>query len=111
MIKLSALLKESLDEKFPICELKAVSLDQFLDQELNEAEGDFGLGSNVTELPSDEFQSYLDRQAGQPVVSKKTGEPKLDKKGNPVYTTTPLPTDKFKYPYVHPSHTANTNCK
>ena len=75
------------------------SLDSFVVQELDEADM---LGAGTTELPSDELQGYLDRSAGQPDVYKKTGLPKLDKKGKQKYTTTKDPTDKFKYPYVHP---------
>jgi hypothetical protein len=75
------------------------SLDSFVAQELDEADM---LGAGTTELPSDELQGYLDRSAGQPAVYKKTGLPKLDKKGRQKYTTTKDPTDKFKFPYVHP---------
>lgn len=75
------------------------SLDSFVAQELDEADM---LGAGTTELPSDELQGYLDRSAGQPDFYKKTGLPKLDKKGKQKYTTTKDPTDKFKYPYVHP---------
>ena len=75
------------------------SLDSFVAQELDEADM---LGAGTTELPSDELQGYLDRSAGQPAIYKKTGLPKLDKKGRQKYTTTKDPTDKFKFPYVHP---------
>ena len=75
------------------------SLDSFVAQELDEADM---LGAGTTELPSDKLQGYLDRSAGQPAVYKKTGLPKLDKKGRQKYTTTKDPTDKFKFPYVHP---------
>jgi hypothetical protein len=75
------------------------SLDSFVAQELDEADM---LGAGTSEIPSDELQGYLDRSAGQPDVYKKTGLPKLDKKGRQKYVTTKNPTDKFKYPYVHP---------
>jgi hypothetical protein len=75
------------------------SLDSFVAQELDEADM---LGAGTSDIPSDELQGYLDRSAGQPDVYKKTGLPKLDKKGRQKYVTTKNPTDKFKYPYVHP---------
>ena len=75
------------------------SLDSFVAQELDEADM---LGAGTSEIPSDELQGYLDRSAGQPDIYKKTGLPKLDKKGRQKYVTTKNPTDKFKYPYVHP---------
>lgn len=75
------------------------SLDSFVAQELDEADM---LGAGTTDLPSDELQGYLDRSAGKPDVYKKTGLPKLDKKGKQKYTSTKNPTDKFKFPYVHP---------
>jgi len=85
------------------------SLDSFVAQELGpesefETELDEAdmLGAGTTELPSDALQGYLDRSAGKPDFYKKTGLPKLDKKGKQKYTTTKDPTDKFKFPYVHP---------
>ena len=81
------------------------SLDSFVKQELDinqELDESDMLGAGTTELPSDEFQRYLDRSAGQPAFYKKTGLPKLDKKGKQTYATTKNPTDKFKFPYVHP---------
>ena len=75
------------------------SLDSFVAQELAEADM---LGAGTSDIPSDELQAYLDRSAGNADVYKKTGLPKLDKKGRQKYKTTKNPTDKFKYPYVHP---------
>jgi hypothetical protein len=91
---------QSLDS-FVAQELDAQELDaQELDaQELDEVDM---LGASTSELPSDDLQKYLDRSAGEPSVYKKTGLPKLDKKGKQKYVTTKNPIDKFKYPYVHP---------
>ena len=86
------------------------SLDSFVKQELDvnqELDESDMLGAGTTELPSDEFQRYLDRSAGQPAFYKKTGLPKLDKKGKQTYATTKNPTDKFKFPYVHPKFSNN----
>jgi len=83
-----------------------MDLNQFVSSELNEAD-EFGLGANIADLPPDELQSYLKRQAGEPQVYKTgpmAGQPKLGKKGEPLYKTTPEPTDKYRYPYVHPSY-------
>ena len=76
------------------------SLDSFVAQELDEADM---LGAGTSDIPSDELQAYLDRSAGKPDIYKKTGLPKLDKKGKQKYVTTKVSTDKFKYPYVHPA--------
>jgi len=71
----------------PICELKTMSLDSFLDlsnpkkEELSEAEGDM-LGSTTRPMSSDEMQSYLNR-----VVDK-----------------TKTPGEKYKMPFIHPSN-------
>jgi len=54
------------------------SLDSFVAQELAEADM---LGAGTSDIPSDELQAYLDRSAGNADVYKKTGLPKLDKKG------------------------------
>jgi len=100
-------LKHSLGEMFGklnedgmFSKFNAISLDQFIDQQgLDEADM---LGAGTSDIPSDELQGYLDRSAGKEDMYKKTGLPKLDKKGNQKYKTTKNATDKFKYPYVHP---------
>lgn len=101
MTKFKDLLNEiSMSEGMGLPASSVISLDQFVQQELDEADM---LGASTSELPPDELQAYLDRSAGKPSVYKKTGLPKLDKKGKQVYTTTKDPTDKFKYPYIHPA--------
>ena len=50
-----------------------------------------------------EFQDYMQRIVGTPEVNKKTGEPKLDKKGKQKYASGKLKTDKYKLPYIHRS--------
>jgi len=99
MTKFKDLLNEiTMFEGLGIPASSIVSLNQFVQQELDEADM---LGAGTSEIPSDELQGYLDRSAGKPAIYKKTGLPKLNKKGRQVYTTTRDPMDKFKFPYIH----------
>ena len=50
-----------------------------------------------------EFQDYMQRIVGTPDIDKKTGQPKVDKKGKEKYVSGKLKTDKFKMPYIHRS--------
>jgi len=81
--------------------VKATPLDKFVAQELSEADM---LGATTKAMTPDEMQAYLQKVRGEPVVNKKTGLPKLDKKGNPVYVSTADKVDKYKMPYVHRSN-------
>ena len=78
--------------------VKATPLDKFVAQELSEADM---LGATTKAMTPDEMQTYLQKVRGEPVVNKKTGLPKLDKNGNPVYVSTADKVDKYKMPYVH----------
>ena len=91
--------------------MKVMSPAQFLQsqgiqpketEEVDEAEKLKGVTQR--QIPKDELISYLDRVMGEPVVDKKTGQPKLDKKGNPVVKSLKTKTDKYKYPYIHRSN-------
>ena len=55
------------------------------------------------DLGSKEFQDYMTRIAGTPDIDKKTGQVKIDKKGNEKYTTGKTKGDKYKMPYIHRS--------
>ena len=68
-----------------------------------------GLGE-ATKLPAqsrefggDEFQDYMKRIVGTPDIDKKTGQVKVDKKGNEKYISGKEKTDKYKMPYIHRS--------
>jgi hypothetical protein len=68
-----------------------------------------GLGE-ATELPapqrdlgSDEFQDYMTRIVGTPDIDKKTGDVKVDKKGNEKYVSGKTKGDRYKMPYIHRS--------
>ena len=85
-----------------ISELEVHKIIDAHEKGINEAEK----LKNVTKriIPKDELKGYLDRVMGEPVVDKKTGKPKLDKKGNPVVKSLKTKTDKYKYPYIHRSN-------
>jgi hypothetical protein len=105
-MKLIDILSELKLEELGLPASSVMSLNQFVKDDMNEAD-EFGLGANISDLPPEELQSYLKRQAGEPQVYKTgpmAGQPKLGKRGEPLYKTTPEPTDKYKYPYVHPSY-------
>jgi len=59
------------------------------------------LPADQRELGGQEFQDYMTRIRGTDDVDKKTGQVKLDKKGNPKYTTGKTKTDRYKLPYIH----------
>ncbi len=101
---LRKLIKEVIDEimveEKPLNELSltTLTLNQFLDMGLTEADM---LGATTREVPAAEMQDYLKRVRGEPAVYKKTGLPKLNKKGKQKYVSTKEPVDKYKMPYVH----------
>ena len=101
---LRKLIKEVFDEitteEKPLNELslKTMTLNQFLDNGLTEADM---LGATTREVPDKEMQDYLTRVRGEPAFYKKTGLPKLNKKGKQKYVSTKEPVDKYKMPYVH----------
>jgi hypothetical protein len=61
------------------------------------------LPAQSRELGGQEFQDYMGRIKGTDDVDKKTGQIKLDKKGNEKYVTGKTKTDKYKMPYMHRS--------
>jgi len=60
------------------------------------------LPASTRDLDSQEFQDYMKRIVGTPDLDK-TGNVKVDKKGNEKYTTGKTKTDKYKMPYIHRS--------
>lgn len=96
--KLKEVVNEVLSEQSMFDKVDTMSLNQFVQQSLEEADL-FG-GISTTTVPPEEMSAYLDRSAGVPKV-KKSGEPVLNKSGNPMYTTSKSKTDKYKYPYIH----------
>jgi hypothetical protein len=61
------------------------------------------LPAQQRELGGQEFQDYMTRIKGTDDIDKKTGQIKLDKKGNEKYVTGKTKTDKYKMPYMHRS--------
>ena len=61
------------------------------------------LPASSREFGGDEFQDYMKRIVGTPDIDKKTGQVKLDKKGNEKYVSGKTKTDKYKMPYIHRS--------
>ena len=61
------------------------------------------LPAQQRELGGQEFQDYMGRIKGTDDIDKKTGQIKLDKKGNEKYVTGKTKTDKYKMPYMHRS--------
>jgi hypothetical protein len=61
------------------------------------------LPAQSRELGGQEFQDYMSRIKGTDDIDKKTGQIKLDKKGNEKYVTGKTKTDKYKMPYMHRS--------
>jgi len=61
------------------------------------------LPASSREFGGDEFQDYMKRIVGTPDIDKKTGQVKLDKKGNQKYVSGKTKTDKYKMPYIHRS--------
>lgn len=50
-----------------------------------------------------EFQDYMKRIVGTTDIDKKTGQPKVDKKGIEKYTSGKTKSDRYKMPYIHRS--------
>lgn len=61
------------------------------------------LPAQTRDLGGDEFQDYMKRIVGTPDIDKKTGQVKVDKKGNEKYVTGKTKGDKYKMPYIHRS--------
>ena len=61
------------------------------------------LPASSREFGGDEFQDYMKRIVGTPDIDKKTGKPKVDKKGIEKYVSGKTKTDKYKMPYIHRS--------
>jgi hypothetical protein len=61
------------------------------------------LPAQSREFGGDEFQDYMKRIVGTPDIDKKTGQVKVDKKGNEKYVSGKSKTDKYKLPYIHRS--------
>ena len=97
---------------------KSVKFSQRLETEEGVAEGEEHLSrirklsglDEATTLPASsrdlkgqEFQDYMNRIKGTDDIDKKTGQVKLDKKGNEKYVTGKTKSDKYKMPYIHRS--------
>ena len=82
--------------------VKGMSPEEFAgaDEEVDEATK---LPAPQKEFGGQEFQDYMTRIVGTPDIDKKTGQPKLDKKGKEKYVSGKLKTDKYKMPYIHRS--------
>jgi hypothetical protein len=61
------------------------------------------LPASTRDLKGQEFQDYMNRIKGTDDIDKKTGQVKLDKKGNEKYVSGKTKSDKYKMPYVHRS--------
>lgn len=61
------------------------------------------LPASTRDLKGQEFQDYMNRIKGTDDIDKKTGQVKLDKKGNEKYVTGKTKGDKYKMPYIHRS--------
>ena len=61
------------------------------------------LPASTRDLKGQEFQDYMNRIKGTDVIDKKTGQVKLDKKGNEKYVSGKTKSDKYKMPYIHRS--------
>ena len=100
-------LYEGAEPKLPgaVSGIKVMTPQQFAgqandDQEVDEATA---LPAQQRELGGQEFQDYMSRIKGTDDIDKKTGQIKLDKKGNEKYVTGKTKTDKYKMPYMHRS--------
>jgi Gene product 88 len=60
------------------------------------------LPAQTRDLGGDEFQDYMKRIVGTPDLDK-SGNVKVDKKGNEKYVSGKTKTDKYKMPYIHRS--------
>lgn len=61
------------------------------------------LPAQQRDLKGQEFQDYMNRIKGTDDIDKKTGQVKLDKKGNEKYVSGKTKGDKYKMPYIHRS--------
>ena len=61
------------------------------------------LPASSREFGGDEFQDYMKRIVGTPDIDKKTGKPKVDKKGIEKYVSGKTKSDRYKMPYIHRS--------
>jgi hypothetical protein len=61
------------------------------------------LPASTRDLKGQEFQDYMNRIKGTDDIDKKTGQVKLDKKGNEKYVSGKTKSDKYKMPYIHRS--------
>jgi len=61
------------------------------------------LPASTRDLKGQEFQDYMNRIKGTDDIDKKTGQVKLDKKGNEKYVSGKTKGDKYKMPYIHRS--------
>ena len=87
--------------------IKVMTPQQFAGEEGTEPEQEVdeatALPAQSRELGGQEFQDYMGRIKGTDDIDKKTGQIKLDKKGNEKYVTGKTKTDKYKMPYMHRS--------
>jgi hypothetical protein len=70
------------------------------DEEVDEATK---LPASTRELKGQELEDYLDRIRGTADIDKKTGLPKVDKKGKEKYISGKTKLDKYRMPYIHRS--------
>lgn len=61
------------------------------------------LPASTRELKGQELEDYLDRIRGTADIDKKTGLPKVDKKGKEKYISGKTKLDKYRMPYIHRS--------
>jgi hypothetical protein len=61
------------------------------------------LPASTRELKGQELTDYLDRIRGTTDIDKKTGQPKVDKKGKEKYISGKTKLDKYRMPYIHRS--------
>ena len=86
--------------------IKVMTPQQFAGEADDDQEGmaeATALPAQSRELGGQEFQDYMGRIKGTDDIDKKTGQIKLDKKGNEKYVTGKTKTDKYKMPYMHRS--------
>jgi Gene product 88 len=89
--------------------MKVMSLADFLRSEGVKPPSEDEVDEAKLDVPAQEFDKeelvkYLDRIMGTPTIDKKTNKQKVDKKGNPQYTSLKTKTDKYKFPYIHRSN-------
>ena len=102
------------NEKVPVFEgMKVMSPAEFLKSQGVEPKGEevdeAKLDVNARPFDKQELIAYLDRVMGKPLIDKKTGKVKTDKKGNEKYISLKTKTDKYKFPYIHRSNVPIVN--